>query len=186
MFNSNFSVVFISKMVALNSAASFPEAGLTFRQQNIFLCVLPFGVSDFLGSGLLSYFFSPLPYLLFSSVWLFLYQDLFFPRKDSSMQKSSEHIPETGPGTCPCFPPVPLRCPCCWKGSRQEDILSQGLTQIFYNPFQDRHHGVLPYLPPSPSCFTFIEFWCAFQSYVCSETLGTRFTTFCLKKKFEN
>lgn len=79
------------------------------------------------------------------------------------------------------------RCPCCWKGSRQEDILSQGLTQIFYNPFQDRHHGVLPYLPLSPFCFTFIEFWCAFQSfYVCSETLGTRFTSFCLKKKFEN
>lgn len=58
MFNSNFSVVFISKMVALNSAPSFPEAGLIFRQQSIFPCVFPSGGSDFFGPGLFSYLFS--------------------------------------------------------------------------------------------------------------------------------
>lgn len=103
MFNSNFSIIFISKTVALNSAASFPEAALSFKQRDVFPCAFPSGGSDFFGLHFFSYLLSP------SSIspplqlcWLFSCQDLFLLGKDSSMQKSSECILEMGPASHQC------------------------------------------------------------------------------------
>lgn len=144
MFNSNFSIAFISKMVALNSAASFPEAGLIFRQQSIFPCAFPSGGSDFFWSWFIPVFVFPLCHTSSLALFGFYYIGIYSPyerihpprRAQSIFQRCMDLEPFLFPHQCPSSM-------CCWKGSRQDDILSQGLIQIFEASSQDRYHRIL-------------------------------------------
>lgn len=110
MFNSNFSIVFISKMVALNSAASFPGAGLIFRQQSIFPCVFPSGGSDFFGSWFILLFVFPLCHTSSLALFGFYYVGIYSPYERTHPYRRVQSIFQRWDlGAIPVSTPAPFQ-----------------------------------------------------------------------------